>query len=106
MLYKLRAECLQDIVKFINKIDYQLLSFNMKKDSEYPDVEFEFETNLTIEEIILALREIQDLHVMYQTVKRLPDYTGERDYSCDIISHNSDITMSGKCSNCGGVDCN
>jgi len=81
MLYKLRAECLQDVVNFIEKIHFNLFSFNIKKDEKYPDVDFEFETDLVLDEIILNLKDIEDSHVMYQTVNLFKDYTGERDTS-------------------------
>ena len=44
-----------------------------------PDVEFEFETNLTLDEVIEILKNVPDGHVMYQSVQPIADYTGERD---------------------------
>ena len=80
MIYKLRAECSNDVVQFIQNAHSQMTNFKMQKDKELPDVEFEFETELALDEIILTLKEIEDSHVMYQTVKPIDEYTGERDY--------------------------
>ena len=80
MKYKLRAECSQDVVYFLNNVHTQLSSFSLIKDKELPDVEFEFETDLTLDEIILTLQDFDDAHVMYQTVKPIEEYTGERNY--------------------------
>lgn len=81
MKYKLRAECSQDILNFLEKSGNQMMSFKMtREDLTFPDAEFEFETKLTLDEIILILKGIIDSHVMYQTVKPISEYTGERNY--------------------------
>jgi hypothetical protein len=73
--YKLRTECTVDVINFLNKlIDYSLTSFSLSEG------EFEFETDLTLDKIILILQNLTDTHVMYQTVKPIEEYTGERDY--------------------------
>ena len=81
MKYKLRAECSNDVVLFIQNTHSQMLNFSMVKYPELPDVDFEFETELALEEIILILKDIEDSHVMYQTVKPIEEYTGDRDYN-------------------------
>lgn len=84
MFYKLRAECSQDVINFIANAHSQMHTFSMiKEDPSFPDCELIFETELELDEIILTLKDIDDSHVMYQTVKRLTEYTGERDYSID-----------------------
>jgi len=80
MIYKLRAECLSDVVEFIRKEQNHLINFNTQKDGIFPDYDLEFETELDLDQIILKLREIEDSHVMYQTVKPIAEYTGQRDY--------------------------
>jgi hypothetical protein len=79
--YKLRAECSYDIVLFLQKAHGPMLGFKMEGDTELymPDVEFEFETILTIERILDILKDIDDSHVMYETVQLLEQYTGDRD---------------------------
>lgn len=57
-----------------------MTNFKMQKDEELPDVEFEFETELALDEIIMTLKDIDDSHVMYQTVQPIEKYNGERDY--------------------------
>lgn len=80
MKYKLRAECSQDVVNFLNNVHSQLSSFKMIKDTDFPDVEFEFETDLDFEEILRAMLFLDDAHVMLQTVEKIDKYTGERYY--------------------------
>lgn len=81
MLYKLRAECSHDIALFIQKAHTEFTEFKMVKKTGFPDVEFEFMTALELDEIELILEEIQDSHVMCQTVKPLDEYDGERNYN-------------------------
>lgn len=80
MKYKLRAECSNDVARFIMNAHSLMTNFKMQKDDELPDVEFEFETELALDEIIMTLQDIDDSHVMYQTIQPIEKYTGERDY--------------------------
>jgi len=81
MIYKLRAECSTDVVQFIKNAHSQLTNFKMQKDKDFPDVEFEFETELALDEIILKLKKIKDAHVMRQTVKPIDEFNGKRNYN-------------------------
>lgn len=86
-VYKLRAECLPDVVQFIentNKRGTMITNYKIEKDKLVSDVYFEFELKLTIPEIIDILQNQKDSHVMYQTVNPIDKYTGERDY--DLLS--------------------
>jgi hypothetical protein len=80
MNYKLRAESLNDVVQFIQNEYSHMKNFNMKRDELFPDVDFEFETDLTLDEIIFKLKNINDSHIMYQTIKPINEYTGTRNY--------------------------
>ena len=58
MIYKLRSECSQDVADFIALAHNQMKRFSMNSDSEgLPDCEFEFETDLALDEIIFILKE-------------------------------------------------
>ena len=83
MIYKLRAECSNDVMKFIEKAHGHMENFKMERDKQFPDVDFEFESKLNLDEIILILRDIDDGHVMVQTVKPIKEYTGERNYELE-----------------------
>lgn len=78
--YKFRAECENDIETF--KIE----NFNRIKELRtirwkgYPDAEFEFESDLSLDELISILNKIPDGHVMAETVNLKTFYTGERIY--------------------------
>lgn len=80
MKYKLRAEYFNEVSSFIKIPHNGLKSFSIKKEEEFPDIIFEFESDLTLEKIIAILRKIRDSHVMYQTVKSFEEYTGERNF--------------------------
>lgn len=81
MKYRLRAESSNDVSLFIQKTHWRMNSFSMLKYNKLPDIDFQFETDLKLEEIILILKDIEDSHVMYQTVKPIEEYTGDRDYN-------------------------
>jgi hypothetical protein len=85
MTYKLRAECSKDVAVFIEYAHALFTSFKMQKLDGFPDVEFEFETSLSLDDLILCLKTIVDSHVMYQTVNLLQDYTGKRNYYRGIV---------------------
>jgi len=75
--FKLRAECFQDVLILIDKLSKNLYGFRIERDF-LPDVEFEFITNLTSDEILAILSKQVDSHVMMDTLKPFDEYTGER----------------------------
>ena len=80
-VYKLRAECLQDVGNFLRRVSNQLINYsiiNIPGHCYLPDVEFIFHTELALDEIIITLKGIDDGHVMVETVERLSEYTGYR----------------------------
>lgn len=91
--YKFRAECFADVIQFFNFSDLKLLEIKtttmMDGITPIPDVEVEFSimSEKSIDEDILHLREIlqdiEDGHVMWQTLNTLSDYSGERNF--DIV---------------------
>lgn len=80
MKYKLRAECSHDVVQFIVKSYSELSWFAMTSSQYTPDVEFEFETGMSYSQVLSVIEEIDDAHVMYQTINQVELYTGERIY--------------------------
>ena len=73
--YKLRAECLADVQHLMAAIhcsDYKV------KGLIVPDVELEFSSALSLDEIKAAMKDIPDSHVMLETVAAAKDYNGER----------------------------
>ena len=78
--YKLRAECSDDVMNFLNNIHSQLLSFKFLRWKNYPDCELIFTTELELDEIQMTLLDIDDAHVMAQTVQLYKNYTGKRNY--------------------------
>ena len=75
--FKLRAECFQDVLILIDKLNKNLYGFRIERDF-LTDVEFEFITNLTLDEILAILDNQVDSHVMMETLRPFDEYTGER----------------------------
>ncbi|ELY1992905.1 hypothetical protein SL054_002266 [Flavobacterium psychrophilum] len=78
--YKLRAECSNDVVNFLNNIHTQLHSFKFERWKNLPDCQLIFSTELALDEIQYCLLDIEDCHVMAQTVMPYRLYTGKRNY--------------------------
>ena len=75
--FKLRAECFHDVLMLIDKLSKNLYGYSIERDF-FPDVEFEFITNLTSDEILAILSKQVDSHVMMDTLKPIGEYTGQR----------------------------
>lgn len=75
--FKLRAECLHDVLLLLNKIGKKTYGFKIVRDF-FPDVEFEFLSTMTSDEILAILSRQVDSHVMMDTFKPFDEYTGER----------------------------
>ena len=75
--FKLRAECLDDVL-FLYKKMPQIWGINIVQWGHMPDIEFEFKTTLTSDEILAILKKRVDGHVMIDTLKPYDEYTGER----------------------------
>jgi len=76
--YKLRAEGLNDFMNFLGTGVYSNVKSYTVEPIGFPDVAVSFETNLSLSEIKAKLREVQDSHVMLETIKPIKEYTGER----------------------------
>ena len=76
--YKLRAECLDDVLLFIHRMPTDIWCMRIVQREPLPDVEFEFKTTLTLDEIIALLEKQDDSHVMMETLKPFDEYTGDR----------------------------
>ena len=76
--YKLRAEGLNDFMNFLGTGVYSNVKSYTVEPIGFPDVAVSFETNLSLSEIKAKLREVQDSHVMLDTIKPIKEYTGER----------------------------
>lgn len=76
--YKLRAEGVGDVTRFLHATAGQLSKFTMQTTGHGPDVTLEFTTNAKQADIQKALAVLSDSHVMMQTLALKRDYTGER----------------------------
>lgn len=81
--YKFRAECSQDVIKWLSFMDrcdmYPCLD-SIIRIKDYPDVEcvFQFSDEIEIHDLISTMKQIEDGHVMWQTLQPINDFTGER----------------------------
>lgn len=76
--YKLRAECLADITKFLASARF-LASYKIKPLNNGIDHTLEIETEASLEKIISCIALVPDSHVMLDTIKPIKQYTGKRD---------------------------
>lgn len=77
--YKFRAECQEDAQNFQNISKGLAQNFDFQKGTVI-DIIVTFDSNLNLSEIIGLLRNIEDGHVMVQTVRPIHEYTGQRNY--------------------------
>jgi hypothetical protein len=80
MQYKFRAECQYDVDVFKYGNEHEISNLKIENDKDFPDVYVTFDSDLPLEEIIYLMREVEDGHVMYQTLRPIQEYTGERNY--------------------------
>jgi len=83
MKYKFRAECELDfrnlLSLFYNEPEHHISAIKINGKA-MPDIEVELMTPLPLNELRNMMREVEDGHVMLQTVQPIERYTGERDY--------------------------
>tara|TARA_R110000868_G_scaffold275187_1_gene534865 strand:- start:177 stop:440 length:264 start_codon:yes stop_codon:yes gene_type:complete len=83
--YKFRAETLIDIELFKIQAGGHISNLkaipNDPETSTFPDITITFDSEMPIENLIYIMRKVEDGHVMFQTLKPIEEYTGERDYS-------------------------
>ncbi len=82
MRYKFRAECTIDVFSFLGVIGDQFTDLQitrvMLNGRPLPDVEVSITTDLLWEDLVSAMRQVEDGHVMAETVTLAALYTGER----------------------------
>jgi hypothetical protein len=78
--YKLRAECIHDIIILMNVLDRTRIINMFIIPSSYglPDCQFEINCEYSIEELKRCIKKVPDGHVMHETVTTLKEYTGVR----------------------------
>lgn len=80
MKYKFRAECSLDAEQFENENRESISNSEIVPVAGFSDVDVTFDSQLELSEIIDLMKNIDDSQVMYQTIKPIDEYTGERDY--------------------------
>lgn len=78
MRYKFRAECFPDVYNFVIALDQQPDSLSIKFQQSAADVTAIVETHFELSEIKRRIKNVPSCHVIFQTIEREEDYTGER----------------------------
>lgn len=76
--YKLKAECVQDILNFINQLVNHGVRANFGSINTLYN-ELVFETKITLDQIKALIRKVPEGQLMLQTVQPLEQYTGKPD---------------------------
>jgi hypothetical protein len=80
MRYKFRAECRHDYDCLLQILPTEPNNEVIEPSDGFPDIEVEFDLNITIDKLRDLMREVEDGHVMVQTVMPIDEYTGDRNY--------------------------
>lgn len=75
--YKFRAECIHDVLQFMNKAPFQY-DIKIEKKDLFPDVLVELKTKENIASIVSIFEDIPDSHVILETIQPKKLYTGQR----------------------------
>jgi hypothetical protein len=85
--FSFRAECLADVALFITAtVEHgqpgSLMNFRCNT-ADFGEVLGEFDSTMSLEDLRGVLREIEDSHVLMQTLRQLPlaQNSGERDFN-------------------------
>lgn len=80
--YKFRAECRADADIFFSKFKEGISNIKVEPIEDSPiDVYATFESKFYLATLIQVAKEVQDGHVIAQTIRPLEKFTGERNYS-------------------------
>lgn len=74
-IYSFRAECSLDVERFQAEVRKTQLSVEvgvMRGEAPYPDREVEFQSAASLEELRNTMRNVEDGHVMLQTLRPVP----------------------------------
>jgi hypothetical protein len=76
--YKFRAECIDDVLVFRKDTTGKITSLVVNFDDKLPDVTVTFESDEDPKYIESVIAQIQDGHVMRESLNYADNYTGER----------------------------
>jgi len=78
-IYKCRFECIGDVYHTLSLLTKHIETYRVIRDPFFPDVEVEFDIpNAELQELVDILKTGMDLHVAYQSLELLENYTGVR----------------------------
>ena len=82
--YKLRAETVIDVTGWLNTgPDFEKITIASQyiEKNKIPDVDIEIETGMSLEDLRASLSQVENGHVMVESVNYFDGYTGERYYT-------------------------
>jgi hypothetical protein len=78
--YRFRAECQSDVNDLCRLLKAEPHTISTQLTAGFPDVEAELVIGLSLEQLHELMRQVEDGHVMVQTVAPREAYTGKRNY--------------------------
>ena len=75
--YKFRAECINDVLQFMEKAKFHY-DVKIVRKGVFPDVVVELATKEPLNSITTVFKESPDSHVVLETIQPKNLYTGER----------------------------
>jgi len=77
-IYRLRAESLTEVEELKKRLPGTRIEIMTYWD--VPDVEIRFQSKLTLVDLIILMKTIEESNVMIETLAFAEEYTGDRDY--------------------------
>jgi hypothetical protein len=78
--YRFRAKCQRDVNELCRLLTTEPYTITTQLTAGFTDVEAELVIGLSLEQLRDVIRQVEDGHVMVQTVARRQDYSGQRNY--------------------------
>ena len=82
--FKFRAECFTDVERFLHKTNGTIKKVTIDF-FDVPDVEVVFTTEMSMDFFLAEMKEVDDSHVMIQTLEPEESYTGERNWDRPVF---------------------
>ena len=85
MIYKFRAECLYDVIRFMAEVEPK--SYTVYPDLHRPDVTIEVDCIMQLDQLVEIANNLVDCHVIAQTLLPKSMYTGVRENNDRFLNY-------------------
>lgn len=77
--YKFRAECLYDVIQFMEHCPEVIQNIQVDRDERFPDCYVTLKSKSEMSDILNKILEIKgDVHVIFESLQPEGEYTGQR----------------------------